>query len=331
MRYHAWLGHALEPVLGVWHGASRNRGRRWSHPICRSAFGRAAPDRALCAAATRAGNYSSDRFEVPPLRSRRFSSAGTRHWGGTMSLRRSRFAIATAMSVVATGGLAFAGSSGATTPDTVVDTSGTTAPDSIVETSAPATSESAVVEILPPDESWARSDPWRVGCPVVAMGGQHARGRQPMLRHDRRTLRIRTVRAGLLPAGELLDETEITCVVAEGTAIYVTWRARSARPSNHRRSSGETRTSCGRAPAQRLDGVTDYRGPRQRTRRRRPGRVSDRFTAVHAHLPGEQHLRGGAGRGAGGVGGLQLHHRPTAARRIRDRLVDYVRRRARAR
>jgi hypothetical protein len=70
-------------------------------------------------------------------------------------------------------------------------------------------------------------------------------------------------------------------------------------------------------------------GTHQRTGRRRPRRVSNRFAAIHADLPGKQHRRGGAGRGASGLGVLQLHHRPAAARTIRDRIDGKVRRGAR--
>ena len=117
-----------------------------------------------------------------------------------MSLRRSRIAIAAVMSSSLLVGLAVAGSSGAATPDTAVETSVATTPDSAAETSAPSAPETAAVEILPPDESWGGLTRGEWEARVVATVRQHARGRQPVLRHDRGTLRIRTVRAGLLPA-----------------------------------------------------------------------------------------------------------------------------------
>jgi hypothetical protein len=57
---------------------------------------------------------------------------------------------------------------------------------------------------------------------MVATGSHHARGHQPVHRHDRRTLRIPTVRTVfILPGNFAGGIVERTCVVAEGTAIYV--------------------------------------------------------------------------------------------------------------
>ena len=66
-----------------------------------------------------------DRSEHRNYGRSRFSSAGTRQrMGGTMSLRRSRIAVAAVMSSSLLAGLAVAESSGATTPDTTLPSTG---------------------------------------------------------------------------------------------------------------------------------------------------------------------------------------------------------------
>ena len=71
--------------------------------------------------------------------------------------------------------------------------------------------------------SRGRCDPRRVGRPLVAMGDQHARRRQPGRRCHWRTLRTRSVGpVFFLPGNFGREAVERTCVVAEGTAIYVT-------------------------------------------------------------------------------------------------------------
>ena len=47
-------------------------------------------------------------------------------------------------------------------------------------------------------------------------------------------------------------------MVAEGTAICVNVASTECSTVDHRRSSGELRTNCGRAPPSTSDGVTDY-------------------------------------------------------------------------
>jgi predicted peptidase len=80
-------------------------------------------------------DYSSDRVEVPQLRSRWVLVGGNQASGGTMSLR-SRIPIAAVMSASLVAGLAVAGSSGATTSqDTAAETTVATTPDTFAETS----------------------------------------------------------------------------------------------------------------------------------------------------------------------------------------------------
>jgi hypothetical protein len=124
-------------------------------------------------------------------------------------------------------GLAVAESSGATTdtiaetsvattPDTVAETSAPTTPDRVAETSAATTPAAAALEILPPDEPWGG----------MSRGQWNALGWQ----------RVVSMPSDVTETGNLCElgqfgpmfflngtfgATEQTCVVAEGTAIFV--------------------------------------------------------------------------------------------------------------
>ena len=156
-----------------------------------------------------------------------------------MSLRRSRILLAAVMSSSLLVGLAVAGSSGATTlGDTGSETSVVTTSETVTETSVAATADTVAdmsvattpdmvaLEILPPDESWAG----------LTRGELDARWWQWWL-----SLALPDVSPGLDAMGERCGygqfgpvfflpgnlnesstgEFERTCVVAEGTAIYV--------------------------------------------------------------------------------------------------------------
>ena len=168
-----------------------------------------------------------------------------------MSVRCSRIAVAAVMSSSLLAGLAVAESSGATTPDTAAETSGATTPDSIVEASAPATSESADVEILPPDESWdgltrgeldARSWQWVLSFPEEAIPWFDSTGE----------------RCGYGQSGPVFflvpTEREITCVAAEGTAIWVMVSNNVCSAPDFGRNEDELRACA----TEGVDGVTDY-------------------------------------------------------------------------
>ena len=185
----------------------------------------------------------------------------------------------------------------------------------------------AAVEILPPDEPWAgltrgewdaRWWQWAVSMPEEINPNFDTSGERCGYGQSGPVF--------FLP-GNVVGEgpAEITCVVAAGTAIYVNVVGSECStveaPPYFGRTEDELR-ACANAT---LDEVPEYSGSHQRAGRRRPGRLSDRVTAVHAHLRRGQHLRGGAGCGAVGVGGLQLDHRPAAAWGIRDRHVGEVR------
>ena len=128
-----------------------------------------------------------------------------------MSLLRSRALLALGMSATLLAGLAVAESSAATSPDTSVATS----PDTSIATSP----ETVALEILPPDESWggatrgewdARSTQWWMSMPadVNPNPGQSCGYGQ--------SGPVFFLQFGLGP-----EAAGFTCVVAEGTAIYV--------------------------------------------------------------------------------------------------------------
>jgi hypothetical protein len=165
-----------------------------------------------------------------------------------MSLRRSRIAVAAVMSSWLLVGLGVAGSSGAATPDTAAETSVATMPDSAAETSAPSATETADVEILPPDESWgglsrgeldARSWQWVLSFPEEVIPWGDSTGE----------------RCGYGQSGPVFmlvpTENEITCVVAEGTAIWV--MVSNVVCPEFGRSEDELRAECSEA----IDGITD--------------------------------------------------------------------------
>jgi hypothetical protein len=137
-----------------------------------------------------------------------------------MSVRRARILFAAGMSSSLLGGFAVTGSGGATTSDTVAETSVAATPDTDAETSA-TTPDAAVVEVLPPDESWggltrgeltvqwwqrAFTMPDEIS-PYTDTTGERCGYQQsgPVF---------------ILP-GSFVGSVERTCVVAEGTAIFV--------------------------------------------------------------------------------------------------------------
>ena len=138
-----------------------------------------------------------------------------------MALRRSRILLAAVTSTSVLAGLAVAESSDATTPDTVAETAVATTPETAAEPSA-TTPDAAEVEILPPDESWgdmSRSE-WAAQWwqRVLAMP-EHI---NPYF--DPTGERCGYQQSGpvfLLPGNFAGGMVERTCVVAEGTAIFV--------------------------------------------------------------------------------------------------------------
>jgi hypothetical protein len=169
-----------------------------------------------------------------------------------MSLRRSRIVIAAVMSVPLLIGLGVAGSSEATIPDTTAVTSVATMPDSAAETSAPSATETADVEILPPDESWAgltrneweaRTWQWMLSFPADLFPNFDETGQ----------------RCGYGQSGPVLFMTggNGTCVVAEGTAIYVLMAGvicSTVLPASFGRTEDELRACA----AEELDAITDF-------------------------------------------------------------------------
>jgi hypothetical protein len=145
-----------------------------------------------------------------------------------MSLRRTRILLAVGVSSSLLAGFAVAESSGAlsdpvtpsseTTLDTVGESSQAATTETFTETSGTAASEMVAVEILPPDEPWAG----------VTRGEWEARSWQWVLSmpDDINPWRDTTgERCGYGQSGPVFflpgANGEITCVVAEGTAIYV--------------------------------------------------------------------------------------------------------------
>ena len=149
---------------------------------------------------------------------------------------------------------------------------------------------------------------------------------------DRRTLRIRTVRARCSSCRARDDDVESTCVVAEGTAILCE-RGRASELLDRRATAvlrARLKTSCGRAPPKAMAiWCRTVEAQHQRTRRRRPGgTIGSALHCSRLDVPGEQHLRGGAGCSAGGVRGpTAFIIAPPAARGVPSHgPLDHVRR-----
>ena len=137
-----------------------------------------------------------------------------------MSIRRSPIATAAVAASSLLAGVAIAETSGATTPDTVAETSVAATPDTFAETSA-TTSDAVGVEILAPDESWAGLTRGE----LTAEWWQRALSMPEEISPytDTTGERCGYQQSGpvfLLP-GSWVGSVERTCVVAEGTAIFV--------------------------------------------------------------------------------------------------------------
>ncbi len=190
-----------------------------------------------------------------------------------MSLRGRRIPIRVLMSLSLLAGLTFAESTGATTSE-----------DTVAHASTATTPEVAAVEILPPDEPWggatrgewdARSWQWLFSMPANVNPGSDATGE----------------RCGYGQSGPVFflvgtrGATEITCVVAEGTAIFVRVAGSDCSTTEPPPYFGRTEEELRTCATALVDKITDVPGPRQRAGRRRPRRVSDRFADVHDHPP----------------------------------------------
>jgi hypothetical protein len=137
-----------------------------------------------------------------------------------MSLRRSRIPTAAVVASSLLAGMAVAETSSATTPDTVAETSVPATPDTVAQTSA-TTSDAVGVEILAPDESWAGLTRGE----LTAQWWQRALSMPEEISPytDTTGERCGYQQSGpvfLLP-GSWVGSVERTCVVAEGTAIFV--------------------------------------------------------------------------------------------------------------
>jgi hypothetical protein len=163
--------------------------------------------------------------------------------------------ITAVMSVPLLSGLGVAGSSEATIPDTTAMTSVATMPDSAAETSAPSATETAEVEILPPDESWggltrgewdARSWQWVLSIPDEISPWFDTTGE----------------RCGYGQSGPVFylvaTSNEITCVVAEGTAIWVNVGNTACTTVDPPPFFGRNEEELRACAIEFIDGVTDY-------------------------------------------------------------------------
>ena len=152
-----------------------------------------------------------------------------------MSLRRARILFAAVVSSSMLACLAVAESGSATTPVTVTDSSTAIAapitessePISgrVAESSVAATPEDAAVEILPPDEPWAgltrsewevRAWQWEVSMPVDVSPSIDTTGERCGYGQSGPVFFL----AGNFGPGSV-EGIRRTCVIAEGTAIYV--------------------------------------------------------------------------------------------------------------
>ena len=152
-----------------------------------------------------------------------------------MSLRRVRILLAAGVLSSLLAGVAVAEASSATTPDTVTEST-STAPEpvtesseasavTVAETSVVTTPEPPVVEVLPPEEPWggatrgewdARSYQWAVSMPEAVNPHFDATGERCGYGQFGPVFFL----AGNFAEGSA-EGVHRTCVVAEGTAIYL--------------------------------------------------------------------------------------------------------------
>ena len=234
-----------------------------------------------------------------------------------MSLLRSRALLAAGMSAALLAGLAVAESSAATSPDTTVGTP--------PETSVATSPQTAALEILPPNEAWGGA----------TRGEWDARSTQSWMSMPADVNPNPGQSCGYGQSGPVFflqfglgTEAEgFTCVVAEGTAIYVsalgvvcTTVEGFEEGRFFGRSEDELRACTARELDESTDGNQQYRVNGQEVADLDTYRIASPLFTIT--LPENNIFGVEPGVGAGGVRVLQLHHRPATARRIRDHLLN---------
>jgi hypothetical protein len=177
-----------------------------------------------------------------------------------MSLSPARKLLVAAVCGSVLAGVAVADSGGATASDTVTETSVATTVDTVVDTSVATTP--AAVDILPPDEPWsgltrgewdARKWQWMLSMPEDVNPYFDATGDRCGYGQSGPVFFLPGTAVGEAAGGE-----PFTCVIAEGTAIYVrvagTECSTLEPPPFFGRNEDELR-ACATAD---LDGVTNY-------------------------------------------------------------------------
>ena len=137
-----------------------------------------------------------------------------------MSLRRSRIPIAAVMSSSLLIGLAVTGSSGTTDSDTVPETTVAATPATLAETSA-TSPDAAGVEILPPDESWGGLSRGELTAQWWQRAFTMPEEISPYTDTTGESCGYQQSGPVFLMPGSLVGSVERTCLVAEGTAIFV--------------------------------------------------------------------------------------------------------------
>ena len=250
-----------------------------------------------------------------------------------MSPRHWRVLLVAGVSTSLLSGFALAGSSAATAPETSApgtSTAGTAPGTTATDTTLP---ETPAVEILPPGEPYAGATlgewdarwwQWAVSLPVPVNPNLDPTGERCGYGQSGPVF--------FLP-GEFAPATGWRGGAAEdvrGCRGHGDLRRGDRRRVLDRRAATVLRARRGGAAGVCRDGDgrgLGRRGSCQRAGPRRSRRLPDQFAAVHAHLPRGQRLRSRTRCRRRGVGLVQLHHRPAATRRVRDRVDSGVRRR----
>ena len=155
-----------------------------------------------------------------------------------------------------------------------------TTPDTAVRARAPRrrTDSAEVRRFLPPDEPWGGLTRGEWDARSMAMGSlSFPEDINPWGDTTGRTLRIRAVRASVLPF-DTGRETRITCVVAEGTAIWVNVANIECATIEPTPFFGRTEEELRACATEHIDGVTDYQA-------RVNGRMSPNLDAYRTASP----------------------------------------------
>ena len=185
--------------------------------------------------------------------------------------------------------------------------------------------EGGGVTILPPDEPYAgvslgewnaRSWQWAMSVPMDV---------NPSFDPDGNGCEIGQVGpVFFVPASYADEPVTIPCVVPEGTAIFVGVGGTECSTVEPPPFFGRDEAELQACAAAATDGITDLQASVNGVAVPDLDQYRSQSPVFTLNLLAGQLLRGGSGRGAVGGGWLQLHHRPPATGRVRDRRVGHV-------